>query len=94
MENQNVTNLAASIINDKRYSELKTAIYEELVKNDHATVVAVFKALQEYATEANDNKFNLSDKPKMMTAKIGTHDLDLDPDLDDSLTQEELSQRI
>ena len=88
---KNVLNLAASIVNDKRYSELKTAIYEELVKHDHSSIVAVFKTLQEYAIDAEDNKFEIIDKPKVM--KVGSHDLDFDPDMDDSLTIEELSFR-
>jgi len=91
MDNKNVLNLAASIVNDKRYSELKTAIYEDLVAKDHATVVSVFKALQEWATEADDNKFETIERPKI--AKVSTHDLDLDPDLDDSLTPEEINLR-
>jgi len=88
---KNVLNLAASIVNDKRYSELKTAIYEELVKHDHSSIVAVFKAFQEYAIDAEDNKFEKVDKPKIV--KVSAHDLDLDPDMDDSLTIEELSFR-
>ena len=88
---KNLLNLAASIVNDKRFTELKSSLYEELVKNDHATVVSVFKTLQEWATEAEDNKFETIDRPKV--SKIATHDLDLDPDLDDSLTPEELNLR-
>jgi hypothetical protein len=90
---KNVINLAAAIINDKRYSELKTAVYEQLVKHDHATVVAVFRALQEYAEDAEDNTFSASDKPKLVQSKVGAHDLDFDPDLDESLTDDELSLR-
>jgi len=93
MADINATNLSASIVNDKRYSDLKTAIYEELVNKDHATVVAVFKTLQEWATEAEDNKFEKIERPKSVVSRVSTHDLDLDPDLDDSLTQEELSSR-
>lgn len=89
----NAINLSASIVNDKRYSDLKTAIYEELVNKDHATVVSVFKTLQEWATEAEDNKFEVIDRPKNVVSKVSAHDLDLDPDLDDSLTPDELSQR-
>ena len=88
---KNVLNLAASIVNDKRFTELKSSLYEELVKNDHLTVVAVFKMLQEWATEAEDNKFETIERPKI--AKVSTHDLDLDPDLDDSLTPEEINLR-
>jgi hypothetical protein len=88
---KNVLNLAASIVNDKRFTELKSSLYEELVKNDHSTVVAVFKMLQEWATEAEDNKFETVERPKI--AKVTTHDLDLDPDLDDSLTPEEINLR-
>ena len=90
---KNVVNLAAAIINDRRYSELKNGLYEELVSKDHATVVAVFRALQEWATDAEDNTFSASDKPKLITSKVSTHDLDFDPDLDESLTDEELSLR-
>lgn len=93
MADKNTLNLAAAIINDRRYSELKTAIYEDLVKNDHATVVAVFKMLQDYALEAEDNSFHSVEKPRKLIEKINTHDLDLDPDLDDSLTSEEISLR-
>jgi hypothetical protein len=88
---KNVLNLAASIVNDKRFTELKSSLYEELVKHDHATVVSVFKTLQEWATEAEDNKFETIERPKI--AKVTAHDLDLDPDLDDSLTPEELNLR-
>jgi len=90
---KNVVNLAAAIINDRRYSELKNGLYEELVNKDHATVVAVFRALQEWATDAEDNTFSAFDKPKLTTVKVSTHDLDFDPDLDESLTDEELSLR-
>ena len=88
---KNVLNLAASIVNDKRFTELKSSLYEELVKHDHATVVSVFKTLQEWATEADDNKFETVESTKV--SKIASHDLDLDPDLDDSLTPEELTLR-
>ena len=88
---KNVLNLAASIVNDKRFTELKSSLYEELVKNDHSTVVAVFKMLQEWATQAEDNKFETVERPKI--SKVTTHDLDLDPDLDDSLTPEEINLR-
>jgi hypothetical protein len=88
---KNTVNLAAAIVNDKRYSELKTAIYEELVKHDHATVVAVFRALQEYAGDANDNKFTESD---VIQRPISVPEVpDFDPDLDDRLTPEEVSAR-
>jgi hypothetical protein len=90
---KNVVNLAAAIINDRRYSELKNGLYEELVNKDHATVVAVFRALQEWATDAEDNTFSASDKPKLTVSKVSAHDLDFDPDLDESLTDEELSLR-
>ena len=88
---KNVLNLAASIVNDKRFTELKSSLYEELVKHDHATVVSVFKTLQEWATEADDNKFETVERTKV--SKIASHDLDLDPDLDESLTPEELTLR-
>jgi len=88
---KNVLNLAASIVNDKRFTELKSSLYEELVKNDHSTVVAVFKMLQEWAAQAEDNKFETVERPKI--SKVTTHDLDLDPDLDDSLTPEEINLR-
>jgi len=93
MADQNTVNLAAAIINDKRYSELKTAVYEDLVKYDHATVVAVFRALQDYAVEAKDNSFNEVERQQTTSIKVATHDLDLDPDLDISLTEEELNLR-
>jgi hypothetical protein len=88
---KNVLNLAASIVNDKRFTELKSSLYEELVKNDHSTVVAVFKMLQEWATQAEDNKFETIERPKI--EKVTTHDLDIDPDLDDTLTPEEINLR-
>ena len=47
--------------------------------------------LQEWATEADDNKFETIERTKV--SKIASHDLDLDPDLDDSLTPEELTLR-
>ena len=90
---KNVINLAAAIINDRRYSELKNGLYEELVNKDHATVVAVFRSLQEWATDAEDNTFSASDKPKLITSKVGSHDLDIDPDLDDTLSEEEINSR-
>ena len=88
---KNVLNLAASIVNDKRFTELKSSLYEELVKNDHSTVVAVFKMLKEWATQAEDNKFETVERPKI--TKVTTHDLDFDPDLDISLTDEEINLR-
>jgi anti-sigma regulatory factor (Ser/Thr protein kinase) len=93
MADQNTINLAAAIINDKRYSELKTAVYEDLVKHDHATVVAVFRTLQDYAIEAKDNSFNEVERQQATSIKVATHDLDLDPDLDISLTEDELNLR-
>jgi hypothetical protein len=93
MADKNTTNLAAAIINDRRYSELKTSIYEDLVNKDHATVVAVFKTLQDYAIDAEDNSFHAGEKPAMITSKVGGHDLEIDPDLDDALTPEEVSLR-
>jgi hypothetical protein len=93
MDNKNVINLAAAIVNDKRFGELKNSCYEELVSRDHATVVAIFKALQEWALEGEENSFYAVDKPKLSVARIGAHDLDIDPDLDDSLTQEEINSR-
>ena len=35
---KNVLNLAASIVNDKRFTELKSSLYEELVKNDEREI--------------------------------------------------------
>ena len=93
MADINTVNLAAAIINDKRYSELKTAVYEDLVKYDHAMVVAVFRALQDYAVEAKDNSFNEVERQQATVTKVATHDLDLDPDLDISLTEDELNLR-
>lgn len=93
MADQNTINLAAAIINDKRYSELKTAVYEDLVKHDHATVVAVFRTLQDYAYDAKENSFNEVEKAQATPIKVATHDLDLDPDLDISLTESELNLR-
>jgi hypothetical protein len=93
MADINTSNLAAAIINDKRYSELKTSIYEDLVKHDHATVVAVFRTLQDYALESKENSFNTVEKQQAITAKVATHDLDFDPDMNDSLTEEELNLR-
>jgi len=92
MADKNTSNLAAAIINDKRYSELKTSIYEDLVKNDHATVVAVFKLLQEYASEAIDNTFHDSGRVKPQEI-VEDKKKDTDPDLDESLTAEEISLR-
>jgi len=93
MADKNTTNLAAAIINDRRYSELKTSIYEDLVNKDHATVVAVFKTLQDYAIDAEDNSFHAGEKPAMITSNVGGHELEIDPDLDDALTPEEVSLR-
>jgi hypothetical protein len=93
MDNPNVTNLAAALINDKRYSELKTAIYEELVNKDHATVVAVFRALQEYATDAEQNTFNSVDSQLRSSVVSQIKKPDIDPDLDDSLSLDEISLR-
>jgi len=93
MDDINTANLAAAIINDKRYSELKTSIYEDLVKHDHATVVAVFRTLQDYALESKENSFNAVEKQQSVVAKVITHDLDSDPDMNDSLTEEELNLR-
>ena len=42
-------------------------------------------------TQAEDNKFETVERPKI--SKVTTHDLDLDPDLDDSLTPEEINLR-
>jgi hypothetical protein len=93
MADINTANLAAAIINDKRYSELKTSIYEDLVKYDHATVVAVFRTLQDYALESKENSFNTVEKQQSVLTKVATHDLDFDPDMNDSLTEEELNLR-
>lgn len=90
---KNVTNIAAAIVNDRRYPDLKTSVYEELVAKDHATVVALFKLLQEWATEAEDNQFIKTDMPTKSVQKVISHDLEIDPDLDDSLTDEELVSR-
>ena len=93
MADINTANLAAAIINDKRYSELKTSIYEDLVKHDHATVVAVFRTLQDYALESKENSFNTVERQQSITTKIVSHDMDFDPDMNDSLTEEELNLR-
>jgi len=88
---KNVSNLAAAIVNDRRYPSLKTEIYENLVKSDHASVVAVFKALQDYALDAEDNSFHEGEKKIQTITEKYTPDFD--PDLDDRLTEEELEQR-
>jgi len=93
MSDINTSNLAAAIINDKRYSELKTSVYEDLVKHDHATVVAVFRTLQDYAEEAKENSFNAVEKTKLTAIKAIDHDLEFDPDMNDVLTEEELNLR-
>jgi len=93
MDNPNVVNLAAALINDKRYSELKTAIYEDLVTKDHATVVAVFRALQDYATEASQNTFNTVENSLKQSIAPSYKEPDYDPDLDESLTDAEISLR-
>jgi hypothetical protein len=93
MDNPNVTNLAAALINDKRYSELKTAVYEDLVNKDHATVVAVFRALQEYATDAEQNSFNSVDSQLKSAVIVKQPSIEIDPDLDDSLLPDEISLR-
>ncbi len=93
MDNPNVTNLAAALINDKRYSELKTAIYEELVNKDHATVVAVFRALQDYATDAEQNTFNSVETSMKSSVRSNNKKPDIDPDLDETLSEEEISLR-
>jgi len=93
MDNPNVVNLAAALINDKRYSELKTAIYEDLVTKDHSTVVAVFRALQDYATNAEQNTFNSVENALKSTVAISRNQSDYDPDLDESLTDDEISLR-
>jgi len=93
MPDINTSNLAAAVINDKRYSELKTAIYEDLVKHDHATVVAVFRRLQDYAEEAKENSFNEVENKQLTSTKAVTHDLEFDPDMNDVLTEEELNLR-
>jgi len=93
MDNPNVVNLAAALINDKRYSELKTAIYEDLVTKDHSTVVAVFRALQDYATNAEQNTFNSVENSLKSTVAISRNQSDYDPDLDESLTDDEISLR-
>jgi len=91
MDNLNVVNLAAAIINDKRYSELKTYVYEELVNKDYSTVVAVFRLLQDFAVDAAQNTFNSVDNALKKSAVSVNHRKDYDPDLDDSLSDEEMS---
>jgi hypothetical protein len=93
MSDINTSNLAAAIINDKRYSELKTSVYEDLVKHDHATVVAVFRRLQDYAEQAKENSFNEVEKKQLISSKTIEHDLEFDPDMNDVLTEEELNLR-
>jgi hypothetical protein len=93
MADINTSNLAAAIINDKRYSELKTSVYEDLVKHDHATVVAVFRRLQDYAEEAKENSFNEVEKKQLIATKTIDHDLEFDPDMNDVLTEDELNLR-
>jgi hypothetical protein len=93
MDNPNVVNLAAAIINDKRYSELKTAVYEELVNKDYATVVAVFRLLQDFATDAAQNTFNNVENALKQSVVPVKQQPDYDPDLDETLTDEELSLR-
>jgi len=93
MDNPNVVNLAAAIINDKRYSELKTAVYEELVNKDYATVVAVFRLLQDFAVDAGQNTFNNVENALKQSIIPTKHEPDYDPDLDDSLSDEEISLR-
>lgn len=93
MSDINTSNLAAAIINDKRYSELKTSVYEDLVKQDHATVVAVFRRLQDYAEQAKENSFNEVEKKQLISSKTIEHDLEFDPDMNDVLTEEELNLR-
>jgi hypothetical protein len=88
---KNTKNLSAAIINDRRYSELKTSIYETLVNKDHATVVAVFQQIQGWAEEAEDNSFHETDRPK--TTILSKNKPDTDEDLDDSLTEEEIKLR-
>jgi len=91
MDNINVVNLSAAIINDKRYSELKTSVYEELVNKDHSTVVAVFRLLQDFAVDAVQNTFNSVDNALKQSTVSVNHRKDYDPDLDDSLSDEEMS---
>jgi hypothetical protein len=93
MDNPNVVNLAAAIINDKRYSELKTAVYEELVNKDYATVVAVFRLLQDFAVDAGQNTFSNIENSLKQTVAPSKQQPDYDPDLDDSLSDEEISLR-
>jgi len=93
MSDINTSNLAAAIINDKRYSELKTSVYEDLVKHDHATVVAVFRRLQDYAEEAKENSFNEVENKQLIATKTIDHDLEFDPDMNDVLTEDELNLR-
>jgi len=93
MDNPNVTNLSAAIINDKRYSELKTAVYEQLVNKDYSTVVAVFRLLQDFAIDAGQNTFNNVETSLKQSLVPTKHQPDYDPDLDDSLSDEEISLR-
>lgn len=93
MDNPNVVNLAAAIINDKRYSELKNAVYEELVNKDYASVVAVFRLFQDFATDAAQSTFNSVDTALKQSVAPVKQNPDYDPDLDDSLSIEEISLR-
>jgi len=88
-----VNNLSASLANDPRYSELKNYIYEELVKSDHESIVKVFQTIQDLAKDAGENKFyegnrTSSDKESSREALP-----EIDPDLDISLTPDEIAAR-
>ena len=93
MDNPNVVNLAAAIVKDKRFAELKNAIYEELVSKDHSSVVAVFRAFQDWADDAQDGSFNSVENALKQSVSIVKNKPDYDLDLDDSLSDEELSLR-
>ena len=85
----NVANLAASIVNDQRYSELKNHIYENH-GGDHATAVRILTLLQDAASEAKQHGFVEGQKPKPVEEKPNNL---IDEDLDTSLTNEEQQKR-
>lgn len=87
-----VNNLAASIVNDPRFVELKTEVYEQ-VKGDHATAVSIFHFLQECANEATENKFYEVNRTSSAEKPAKEAALDYDPDLDTSLTADEIAAR-
>ena len=87
-----VNNLAASIVNDPSFVELKTEVYEQ-VKGDHATAVSIFHFLQECANEATENKFYEGNPTSPKKEKVKEEAPDYDPDLDTSLTPAEIAAR-